>query len=163
LVSFEDQSVGALYWAWDFGVPVITTDSSSLQNPTYSYADTGIYVVQLIVTNSFGCTDTAYNDVEIQPEYVIYAPNAFTPLNHDGINDYFMPQGVGIDPNNFEMTIFDRWGNAIFKTTDINKGWDGKANGGDKVAQIDVYVWKIRTKDYRGDNHDYIGHVTIIK
>ncbi|MBK7181762.1 MAG: gliding motility-associated C-terminal domain-containing protein [Bacteroidetes bacterium] len=163
LVLFQDQSVGAIFWAWDFGVPFVTSDSSSSQNPAYSYADTGIYVVQLIVSNSFGCTDTAYNDVEIQPEYVIYAPNAFTPLNHDGINDYFMPQGVGIDPNNFEMTIFDRWGNAIFKTTDINKGWDGKANGGDKVAQIDVYVWKIRTKDYRGDNHDYIGHVTIIK
>jgi gliding motility-associated-like protein len=94
---------------------------------------------------------------------VLYAPNAFTPLNVDGINDVFMPQGVGIDPENFEMTIFDRWGTEIYKTNDINKGWDGRANGGKNIAQIDVYVWKIKTKDYRGEDHSYIGHVTIVK
>jgi len=51
----------------------------------------------------------------------------------------------------------------IYKTTDINKGWDGKANGGDKVAQIDVYVWKINTQDYKGDSKQYVGTVTIVK
>lgn len=163
LVNFFDQSTGATSWAWDFGVPFNSNDTSSSQNPVYVYADTGIYTVQLIITNSFGCTDTAYGPVEIIPEYVIYAPNAFTPTNNDGINDTFMPRGIGIDPDNFEMTIFDRWGNAIYKTTDINRGWDGRANGGDKIAQIDVYVWKIVTKDFRGDTHEYIGHVTLIK
>jgi gliding motility-associated-like protein len=101
--------------------------------------------------------------VEIIPEYVFFAPNAFTPFNHDGINDVFMPSGVGIDPDNFEMSIFDRWGNEIFKTTDLNKGWDGTANGGKNIAQIDVYVWKVKTKDFRGDSHSYVGHVTIVK
>jgi len=164
LVNFIDQSSSDVtVWNWDFGVQFNNSDVSTDQNPTYTYADTGFYNVQLIVYNSFGCSDTTANFVEVVPEYVIYAPNAFTPLNGDGNNDTFMPKGIGIDPNNFEMTIFDRWGNAIFKTTDINKGWDGRANGGDKIAQIDVYVWKIKTKDFRGNNHEYIGHVTIIK
>ena len=117
----------------------------------------------MIVTNTFGCTDTAYNEVIVLPEYTLYVPNAFTPMNHDGVNDTFMPQGVGIDPNDFELLIFDRWGSLIYKTNDVNKGWDGKANGGDKVAQIDVYVWKIITKDFKGDEKQYIGHVTIVK
>jgi large repetitive protein len=165
LVDFTDQSIGANQWEWDFiyTTPQLGLYTDTLQNPSFVYPDTGIFVVQQVVFNSYGCTDTAYNNVEIVPEYVLYAPNAFTPLNHDGNNDVFMPTGVGIDPAHFEMTIFDRWGNQIFKTTDVTKGWDGKANGGSKVAQIDVYVWKIKTKDYSGQNHNYVGHVTIVK
>lgn len=162
-VYFTDQSLGAQTWNWDFGVPFNSTDVSSSQNPSYTYADSGYYSVQLIISNSFGCYDTAVRVIEIAPEYVIYAPNAFTPFNHDGINDTFMPKGIGIDPNNFEMYIYDRWGNQIFKTNDINKGWDGRANGGSNIAQIDTYVWKIKTKDYKGNNHEYIGHVTLVK
>jgi gliding motility-associated-like protein len=163
-ITFTDLSTGAITnWAWDFGVTGTLSDTSSTQNPVYSYADSSIYTVQLIVTNSFGCTDTATSTVDVEPEYVLFAPNAFTPNNHDGLNDTFMPQGVGIDPDNFEMDIFDRWGNNIYKTNDIYKGWDGKANGGSNIAQIDTYVWKIRTKDFRGVNHSYVGHVSIIK
>ncbi|MCW3103057.1 MAG: hypothetical protein JWO09_1497 [Bacteroidetes bacterium] len=165
LVQFIDQSFGANGWEWDFiyTIPQSGFFTDSLQNPSFSYPDTGLYVVQQVVSNSYGCTDTAYHNVEIIPEYVLYAPNAFTPFNHDGVNDVFMPSGVGIDPNNFEMTIYDRWGNQIFKTTDVTKGWDGRANGGSNIAQIDVYVWKIKTKDYSGQNHSYVGHVTIVK
>ena len=163
LIAFIDQSIGANTWAWDFGVPYFGSDTSTTQNPVYTYADSGSYNVQLIVTNNYGCADTISQPVYIIPEYVLYAPNAFTPFNHDGLNDTFMPQGVGIDPNNFEMWIFDRWGNLIYKTNDINKGWDGKANGGNKVAQSDSYVWKIATKDFRGDTHQYIGRVSLVR
>ena len=161
-VTFTDMSSGATEWDWDFDSPNgIYTDT--LQNPMYSYSDTGTYIIQLVVTNAFGCTDTAYNEIYVIPEYAIYVPNAFTPNNNDGLNQTFLPMGVGIDPDNFEMLIFDRWGDVIFKTTDVNKGWDGRANNGDKVAQIDTYVWKITTKDGKGNDRQYIGHVTIVK
>jgi gliding motility-associated-like protein len=165
LVNFIDQSSGGNQWDWDFiyTYPPTGLFTDTTQNPSFSYPDSGSYVVQQIVTNSYLCSDTAYNNVDVIPEYVLYAPNAFTPNNHDGINDTFMPQGVGIDPNNFQMSIFDRWGNLIYKTSDMTKGWDGTANGGKNVAQIDVYVWKIKTKDYRGEDHSYVGHVTIVK
>ena len=163
-VTFADSSIGTgpLTWGWDFDYPGGGL-MDTLQNPVYSYPDSGSYTVQLIVTNSLGCADTAYNTLEVVPEYVLYAPNAFTPFNHDGLNDTFMPQGVGIDPDNFEMLIFDRWGNQIYKTTDVAKGWDGRANGGSKIAQIDVYVWKIKTQDSKGNEHHYVGTVTIVK
>jgi gliding motility-associated-like protein len=164
-VTFVDQSIGGNDWLYDFiyinnTIPIYT---DTLQNPTFVYPDTGIYVVQQVVFNSFGCTDTTYRNIEVEPEYVLYAPNAFTPTNHDGVNDVFMVKGIGIDPDNFTMMIFDRWGNEIFKTTDLAKGWDGRANGGSNVAQIDVYVWKVITKDYRGDEHSYTGHVSLVK
>lgn len=156
------MSSGAVAWDWDFDSPNgIYTDT--LQNTVYSYSDTGTYIIELVVTNTYGCTDTAYNTIRVIPEYAIYVPNAFTPNNNDGLNQMFIPKGVGFDPDNFEMQIFDRWGIMIFKTTDINKGWDGKVKGGDKVAQMDTYVWKINTKDAKGNDRQYIGHVTIVK
>ncbi len=165
LVAFTDQSTGATSWLWDF---IYTNPQTGLytgtdQNPNFIYPNTGVYVVQQVVTNSFGCTDTAYNNVEVVPEYVFYIPNAFTPTNHDGTNDTFGPKIIGYDIDTYEMMIFDRWGNLIYKTTDLNKGWDGRANGGDKIAQIDVYVWKVNVDDFAGSAHEYVGTVTIVK
>jgi gliding motility-associated-like protein len=100
--------------------------------------------------------------VEIKDDFVFYAPNAFTP-DGDGINDVFLPLGVGWDIPTFEMYIFDRWGNLIFFTDDYRKGWDGTANKGAEIAQIDVYVWKVNLRDNTGLRHNFIGHVTIVK
>lgn len=163
LASFFNESTpNPLTYAWDFDFPGGGT-MDTLQNPTYAYTDSGTYTVQLIVINNYGCTDTAYHELTVTPEYIFYAPNAFTPTNHDGVNDTFFPKGIGIDPNNFKMMIFDRWGNMIYSTEDINKGWDGRANGGDNIAQRDVYVWKVFTKDPFGGKHEYIGRVTLVR
>ncbi|MDP1744716.1 MAG: PKD domain-containing protein, partial [Bacteroidota bacterium] len=165
LVTFTDQSLGASNWYWDFiyNIAPVGLYTDTLQNPSFSYPDVGSYIVQQVVHNNFGCYDTAYNTVKVVPEYIFFAPNAFTPSDPDGINDLFLPKGVGIDPDNFKMMIFDRWGNLIYDTTDLAKGWNGRANGGKDVAQIDVYVWKILTKDYKGGHHSYIGTVSIVK
>ena len=61
------------------------------------------------------------------------------------------------------MSIFDRWGNLIFFTDDINKHWDGKANYGLDIAQQDVYVYSVKIKDYKEKKHTYLGTVTIVK
>jgi gliding motility-associated-like protein len=98
----------------------------------------------------------------IDPDVTLYVPNAFTP-NDDGTNDVFNAQGIGIDPDKFEMWIFDRWGNMIFYTDDMNKGWDGKVQGAENVCQIDTYVWKIKAVDQMGGKHNLIGKVSLIK
>lgn len=165
LVTFTDQSVGATNWYYDFIYNQSPTgvNTALLQNPSFSYPNGGTYIIQQVVHNDFGCYDTAYKTLTVVPEYVFYAPNSFTPSEPDGINDYFMPKGVGIDPDNFKMMIFDRWGNLIFETESLEKGWDGRANGGNEIAQIDVYVWKIFTKDYKGGPHAYVGTVSIVR
>lgn len=160
-VYFTDQSVsiGAITnWAWIFE-PGAT---SILQHPNYSYTQEGIYPVELTITNVYGCKDTIENNVVVNPVYLLYAPNAFTP-NADGLNDVFIVQGEGIDPDNFEMLIFDRWGERIFKTSDLHTGWNGAKNNSGTLVQEDVYVYKIVLKDWQGRRHQYIGHVTIVK
>ncbi len=159
-IHFLDNSIGASNWQWDFGDSAHS--SSIFQNPTFTYSDTGVYFVTLIVSNSYGCADTAVQEIFISPEFTFYAPNAFTP-NGDGKNDVFMPVGTDIDEGSFHMLIFDRWGNLIYETKDFRKGWDGRANGGKDLAQIDTYVWKVSFNDLLRKNHKYTGKVSLIR
>jgi gliding motility-associated-like protein len=158
-VQFTDLSVGASEWIWSFGVD----DSASvLQNPSYTFGDTGVFDVQLIVTNSYGCQDSISLPVIVQEDYALFIPNTFTP-DGDGINDLFFPQGIGVDPANYQMYIFDRWGNQIYVTSAWPGGWDGTVQGSSRLCQIDTYVYKITTADPNGAKKVYIGHVNLIR
>ena len=162
-ITFTDKSSGANTWSWTFGESSSgNNNTSSLQNPVHTYKDSGSYQVTLKVWNSFGCSDSITKDVIILGDYVLYAPNAFTP-NGDGLNDLWNVKGIGIDVDHFELFIFDRWGNLIFYTDNLNKGWDGRANHGKDIAQQDVYVWKVFTRDFLGGKHSYIGHVNLLR
>lgn len=160
-VNFTNQSLNSDAWLWSFGDPGETTSTD--EHTTFNYSNPGTYTVQLIATNSFGCTpDTAWQLIEVKEDYALYVPNTFTP-NGDGINELFMPLGMGLDIQTFEMYIYDRWGNLIYKTNDMYKGWDGRANGGQNIAQQDTYVWKIRVIDVLGNIHSLVGHVNIVR
>jgi gliding motility-associated-like protein len=160
-ITFTDHSSSdVVSWNWNFGD--FAGDTSSLKNPKYTYPDTGCFTATLLVTNQYGCTDVTHEPVCIGPEFTFYAPNTFTP-NGDGKNDIWMPYGIGIDPKNYDLIMFDRWGNLMFETHVWGEGWDGRANSGADVAQIDTYVWKVNLKDVFGNKHSYIGHCNIVK
>ncbi|MBC7694728.1 MAG: PKD domain-containing protein [Burkholderiales bacterium] len=162
LEYFTNQSIDYTKWWWSFGDGPFKTDSVNI-DPTHFYSDVSAdtYFSNLIVMNQYGCSDTAYVPVEIQPEFTFYIPNAFSPVNNDNINDYFTGKGIGIE--HFEMWIFDRWGEKVFYTDDIEKGWDGKVQGKSGDGKQDVYIWKVKLRDVLGKKHEYIGHVTLIK
>ena len=63
----------------------------------------------------------------------------------------------------YEMYIYDRWGDQIFKSENISTGWDGTANNGKSYAQQDVYVYLIKIVDFQDLPHTYIGRMSIIK
>ena len=92
----------------------------------------------------------------LQP--LFYVPNAFAP---DGINQTFGPKGQFYDYTRFEMTIFNRWGEELYRTRDINKGWDGTFNG--ELVQVGSYVYMIRFVDAGGKEHRRKGTVTLIR
>jgi len=178
VIGFSDSSdapapASISSWTWDFGDGfTIGPDTGSIsgsadsttgtyENPIHTYADTGVYVIQLTVVNEFGCSGDDNVTVTIKPEFVLYAPNSFTP-NQDDINETFIPVGIGLETD-FVMYIYDRWGDLIFETNSINVPWDGTANKGKKLAQQDVYVWIVHAKDHDKAKHEYVGHVTLIR
>ncbi|HIO67926.1 MAG TPA: PKD domain-containing protein [Flavobacteriales bacterium] len=165
---FDSSSSSVVSWDWNFGDPASgDLNIDSVPYPIHEYTEIGIYTITLNVLTAAGCPATYTSTVEVTEDYVLFAPNAFTP-NADGDNDFFMPKGVGIDGEDFEMWIFDRWGDLIATVSgvfgdDPGIGWDGHANNGSNVAQMDVYVWKIRTKDGDQNEHEYVGHVTLLE
>lgn len=155
-VKFINQSVNATTYAWDLGDGTLT----SLTSPVHRYENIGSYTVTLITNNSFNCPDTATDIIVILPEFTFFVPNAFTP-DGDGINDTFFGKGEYIE--DFEMYIFDRWGENIFTSNSMNNSWDGTYRGSEQ-PKPDVYVYKIKVKDsIKGDYHFYEGHVTLVK
>jgi gliding motility-associated-like protein len=156
---FYNLSSGHLSSYWSFG----DGGESNLENPFHAYPiyPTGIYNVMLVVISDQGCVDTAYHDVIVENEYTFYAPSAFSPDN-DGINDVFNVYGNGIDKRNFEMKIFDRWGEEVFETNDLLEGWDGRIKGGE-VGKVGVYSWLVTYRDLRGIEKEEAGAVSIIR
>jgi gliding motility-associated-like protein len=153
--KFNDASVNAATHYWTFGDGANATTVS----PQHTYVNEGVYTVTLYTSTTAGCRDSVSLPVEIAPVFTIYIPNAFTP-DGNGTNDYFTAKGADI--NEFKMMIFDRWGEMIFQSEDIGKGWDGKANHGNGIAENGVYVYKISVRDFANHYHDYTGHVTLL-
>jgi gliding motility-associated-like protein len=151
----NESSLNVIGWQWDFGDN--TTDN--IPSPAHTYPAIGTYNARLVTTSYGGCTDTTSQTVEVTPEFTLYIPNAFTP-NGDGLNDNFLAYGNEIQ--NFKMEMFDRWGELIFTSTDINAGWDGTVQGHSQIAQEGVYVYKISVTDFRGKQHHFTGHVTLL-
>jgi gliding motility-associated-like protein len=116
----------------------------------------GCYQIQAV--NDFNCIATDEVCVEVTANYNMYIPNIFTP-NADGKNDVFTVFGTGF--NKIEITVFDRWGEKLYTTIDINKGWDGTFKG--VLAKEDTYVYKVNFTTLDGKKHTKTGHVTLLK
>ena len=122
----------------------------------------GKYEVTLQVQSVGGCTASISKMVEVKNEFNIYIPNVFTPVNQDGLNDYFKPvfSDYGLNLSCYKMEIYDRWGQLLYTTTDINKGWDGKIKG--EYAKEGSYVYKMRYCTLDGIVNDKIGSVLLL-
>jgi gliding motility-associated-like protein len=149
------SSITNLFWQ-TFGDG--TDSTSTLPKPVHTYKDTGTYCITLIATNTFGCKDTTTECIFIKPYFTLYIPNAFSP-NNDGDNDIFIAVGDYIF--DFDMKIFDRWGNLVYHSTQLNNGWNGLMKSG--AAIEDVYVYVISATDYHNHSYSYKGTVTLLK
>ncbi|CAI8392985.1 MAG: Uncharacterised protein [Cryomorphaceae bacterium] len=108
----------------------------------HSYSDTGWFEVEHVVINAFDCPDTSTALIRINPETLIFVPNAFSP-DGDGTNEVFFATAVGI--KDFSLKIFDRWGTELFSSTDPDEGWDGNYPSGNE-ASSGVYTWAVFAK-----------------
>jgi hypothetical protein len=166
LIYFDDRSSNHASGIWDFDDG--QTQTSNFNTINHIYSDTGTYQVSLTTTSLEGCENTAYQTIIISPTFTIYIPNAFSP-NNDLDNDYFMPILEGV--RDFEMNIYDRGGQRIFRTTEYsnqycltgcNSSWDGKVNNGD-YGSIGVYIYHIIITDIKGKSRNFEGSVTLIR
>lgn len=157
-VQIFDESEGAAQWLYNFG----NGRTAIEPEPTYTFPDTGRYNVMQIVTHPSGCTDTLIQVIDIKPEIRYFLPNAFTP-NHDGTNEVFRGTGVIDGATNFELSIWNRWGEMIFETDDPLEGWNGLKFNTGAPAPNGVYMVLVTFTGPRGEPFEYKGVATLVR
>jgi gliding motility-associated-like protein len=117
---------------------------------------TSITVYHLAVTDEYGCVNE--DSMTVRPYFPIYVPNSFTP-NGDGVNDVFLVGGI--KPTGFHLLIFDRWGNLVFETKDMDEPWLGQGPS-DYFVSTEVYNWVIFF-DSLERRTELNGHVVVLR
>jgi len=148
------HGVGGVNYSWS---PPTWLDNPNIQDPIATPQDTITYI--LLVTDANGCQNTDSVTIRIigLPEAQI--PTAFSP-NNDGLNDEFKIKWKR-NFNLITLMIFNRWGEMVFETSDINQGWDGTVNG--NAQPIGTYVYYIKAVDDKGFPYQSSGNLTLIK
>ena len=162
MTGFDNLSSGAVSYNWDFG------DGSPNSNefePEHWFPDdqAGEYEITLTAYSAQGCPAEAIKYVHVFQDFTIYVPNAFTP-DGNGKNEIFKPVMDGFDEDDYTLYIFNRWGDLIFESHNMEVGWDGKFARQDFQVQDGVYTWKIVAglKD-SSDSKMFVGHVSLLK
>lgn len=154
-ITFNNMSVGATAYNWDFGDGITSTAIS----PAHTYALPGLYTVQLIASNFLGCSDTAtLGPFFVAPGAYTFIPNTFSP-NGDGRNDVFKVYSARVVE--MRLIVFDRIGERVFETTDLSAGWDGALHG--RPLNTGVYVYYCKVKYDSGRYEELFGDVTLIR
>lgn len=144
---------------WSFG------DGSSLnqESPEHTYQQPireTAFQVRYTVTDSYGCQKTIAKPIIIYSSCTVFVPNAFTP-NNDGLNDVFRILN-GVKTQNFNLKIFNRWGQPVFESKDWKQGWDGRFKG--TLQPTGNFVWFMKYIDTRTNKPvERKGDVTLIR
>ncbi len=153
-VQFTNNSVNAASYWWDFG----DMDSSIIANPIHVYGE-GQFQVVLNAWDLFGCEDRMVFDfIIVEPLSSYIQNNIFTP-NADGFNDVFFPKTENLVT--IEAAIFNRWGEEMYRWTDIAGGWDGRVKN--KPAPDGVYYYIINATGKDGKAYFHNGFVTLLR
>jgi len=161
LAEFINQSVGALNYTWQFD----TYGTSDETHPTFTFPNEGSNNFHICLTagNQFGCLDTTCRNVYMNAEYAIFAPNALTP-NNDGDNDVWKPILRGYSTDGYELTIYNRWGEAVFQSNDPNVPWTGEIRNGDYFGGNEVYNWQLKLRqDFSANESLFKGSILLIR
>lgn len=160
---FENRSAGAVSYEWDFGDNSgISTDEDP--NHTFPGVFAADYTVRLIATTEFGCKDTAFMVIRVEEAIIYYVSNSFTP-NGDEHNNKFAPLLYsGFDPQDYNLKIFNRFGELVFESNDPGEGWDGDYGAGRGIAPAGTYAYKLQfnTSD-KDEKKVIVGHVNLIR
>jgi len=153
-VDFSDESFGATEWLYDFADGSISLD----QNPSHEYQEAGNYQVIQTVNNDYGCDDVTSIRVVVKPAIAFYIPNTFTP-NADGLNETFAGNGVGL--KEYEMWIYDRWGENLFYSSNMEFEWDGTYKG--KQVESGMYIYRFVIVDANNNQSQYTGEIFLMR
>lgn len=158
--STSINSDGVYSWILNNG-PVISNNYTVTID--WDSIGVGNHTLEVRFSDLYGCDpEPVYYIIQVSEcqSFVFWIPNAFSP-NEDLVNDYFVPKGFGFKEDTYIIRIFNRWGEEIYFSCDINEPWNGKY--GDKYQEDGVYSYLITLKDDMNHFHEYAGRVTLLR
>lgn len=155
-IKVTETSLNATQSTWLLdGVPI----NLSGENYQLHFDKEGLYVLTLRVSNASGCTDTISRTIRVYSDFVsLYIPNTFSP-NGDGHNDVFRIYSTGL--TEVTVSIFNRWGNELYRYKDPEGGWDGFIN--QQEIEEGMYVYRVQARDIMDRGINRIGRILLIK
>ncbi len=156
-VTFVDLSQNATQGVWNFGDGITAAYQPGI-SVQHAYTTAGNYTITLAVENNFGCTDNATDLLCIIPDVPIFIPDIFSP-NGDGNNDVLYVRGVGF--TKMEFYIYNRWGEEVFFSNNVERGWDGQLRG--KPALSGTYYYTFNAGLGNGIKQDLHGEIALIR
>jgi gliding motility-associated-like protein len=162
VLNFNNSSIGATGYVWNFG----DGNVSNQEYPEHLFQGTNDgYTITLIASTSMGCMDSTSITISANLGEVYYIPNSFTP-DGDKYNQIFKPVvSTGISSDGYEMLIFNRWGEIMFESKNINVGWDGSYGSEGLDCPSGTYTYKISFTLIGGLQAKSIvtGHVNLLR
>jgi gliding motility-associated-like protein len=154
-VNFTNQTEAGVSYAWSFG----NSATASGSNPSYTYSQTGEYVVTLMAIDNLPCSSTYTLSIFVFEGFTMVVPNVFSP-NGDGKNEFFVTNDSGV--KSFLGIIYDRWGIKMHSWTDPIEGWDGRNKFGQNCAD-GTYFYVIKATGFDDVEREFKGSLLLIK
>jgi gliding motility-associated-like protein len=150
----EDPDCDDCNFFWDFG----DGNESTEENPFHEFDGLEAYITMFTVVNPLGCRDSSFTVIDAP--IILYVPNAFTP-NGDGLNDFFQVKGGQI--TEYSIQIFNRWGELVFESKNMDEIWNGSVNNGEYFAEDEIYNYVIKVKGMDTRAFERVGTITVIR
>ncbi|HKK75744.1 MAG TPA: PKD domain-containing protein, partial [Saprospiraceae bacterium] len=138
---YDESSDDVVGWNWDFD----DGTGSGEENPVKRFLSRFEKEVELVVSNTFACTDTAVQTVQLDTLSGLFIPNTLEPNHPDKGKAEFLPQGIGL--SDFHIAIYTRQGQLVWESTSLNEegmpdeAWRGNFNG--VPLPNGVFVWQV--------------------
>lgn len=164
-ISFFDLSVGNVqeyFWVFD---TLNVQGTSTEPEPVFEFPINtgGLYPVSLTVTDNNNCSNQLTRFIVVNDLLNVYVPNSFTP-NNDGVNDVFRVEGTDIDPDRFEIIVFNRWGDKVYESAEVTSAWNGAHQNGQYYCEDGVYVWRMVVHSLAtAERYEYSGTITLLR
>lgn len=139
----------------------MTSDGAMVESCffTHEWSETGVQTIEHVVVSPYGCVASSSGEVIING-FAHYVPNSFSP-NGDGVNDVWQPVIKGFISG--ELSIYNRWGEAIYISSDLMMPWTGGATNSEYYVPNGIYGFKIYFNDLQGLPHQLSGSVSVIR
>lgn len=159
-VQFINLTEEGVKWNWN----IKGFKQSSQTEFEYTFRKAGTYLIDLTAENQFGCSATAQKTINIEQDYNLLAPTAFSP-NGDFKNDAFIPKALQImDDVQFTMNIMDKTGEIVYTTQNANEPWDGIIVTDNTPAPAgSAYIWRVVLTNKNGEKELYEGQIIVIR